>query len=274
MGKRFAVITIHGMGETPTNYWEPLVDNLKDRLGIDVWKNIHFDNIYYQDKLQPNQYRTWHSFDADQLDYKALRKFMLYGFSDAAGMEIKPHDPDSPYLHAQTKIRECLLRCLEALDNVTNKRVVIFAHSLGCQVLSNYIWDSDSQQSKGIWAFDPLEGLGTEEIDFLKLKTKRYLFTTGCNIPIFVAGLNEIVAISKSPDDFEWINYFDRDDILGWPLKVLSESYDSVVLEDYQINSGGIFGGMTPLSHNYYWEDDDFLGPAADSIVDLYHNAE
>ena len=65
----------------------------------------------------------------------------------------------------------------------------------------------------------------------------------------------------------KWLNYYDPDDVLGYPLKVINRAYDDVVDLDKAINVGGLFSSWNPLSHNKYWTDDDFTEPAAAFIA-------
>jgi hypothetical protein len=60
-----------------------------------------------------------------------------------------------------------------------------------------------------------------------------------------------------------WWNYYDKDDVLGYPLKPISPSYDAVVDEDIEINVGGFATSFTPKSHTEYWTDNDFTEPVA-----------
>ncbi|MNE49356.1 hypothetical protein D3C80_1438690 [compost metagenome] len=95
------------------------------------------------------------------------------------------------------------------------------------------------------------------------------LYTTGCNIPLFVAGHLRIEAIKAHPD-FKWFNFFDEDDVLGWPLRPLSPSYDRLV-EDLAVNVGsGLVGTLVkswnPLSHEGYWSDAAVVRHIASSI--------
>ena len=63
-----------------------------------------------------------------------------------------------------------------------------------------------------------------------------------------------------------WLNFYDPDDILGYPLKPISEGYAEVVTRDIAINAGGVFSSWNPLSHNGYWTDNDLTKPVADLI--------
>ena len=276
MSKDVIVLAVHGMGDTPQNFADDLEEGLEDRVGRDHWPRVYFDSIYYQDVLQSNQQRVMKAMRKVELDSIRLRKFLLYGFSDAAGLEHRAASPNSPYEQVQQKIRGALKR---AYDFIGGPRpVVLVAQSLGCQVMSNYLWDAQKPTAtRGVWK-SPTTQRGSELDGFLRLKQLRYFYSTGCNIPIFLAGFSEdqikAVASSSKGYSFQWKNYYDEDDVLGWPLKPLSSSYRSAVYRDYEINAeGGLLGyithGWNPLSHTRYWVDKDVQKPLARDIRGL-----
>jgi hypothetical protein len=277
MSADLAVLTIHGMGNTPETYADDLMERLERKLGTQLWRRIHVGKIYYQNILQQNQVRMFRDMRQNsEIDYIKLRQFLLFGFSDAAGLERKASAAGSPYERAQQAIQGTLNAAWNALG-ATPKPVMIFAHSLGCQVMSNYIWDSQSPSSgQGVWKDSP--PTGTEKDNFLRLKSLRALYTTGCNIPIFLAGfpMDELVSFKTKSGgyDFEWHNFYDEDDVLGWPLKPMSPSFSAEVTSDHAINAdGGLVGklvsGWNPLSHNEYWKDSEVLNRAARTIQNL-----
>lgn len=272
MPKKLGIIAVHGMGDTPSNFSEDLEDILRQEIGSINWRDIHFGTVYYQDILQENQRRVWKDMQlqsSTRLRGSLLRRFMLYGFSDASSLEHKADEKNSVYKQTQKKIAKSLD---DALTHLVDPKtpVIVIAQSLGGQVISNYIWDA--QQNKSI--FDPqspdFSGAADNVKKFLSLETMRYLFTTGCNIPLFVAGFNKIESIDKSKmhPDFQWLNYYDRDDVLGWPLQPLSDQYDQLV-KDIEINAGNPFIGFTPFSHNNYWSDRDFIKPLITNIMSI-----
>ena len=260
MAKKIAVIAIHGMGDTDRNYAGPLRKNLKSMLTAAQWAKIHFDSIYYQDILQDNQRKLFER-SKSQLDGMFLRKFLLYGISDAAGLEYSRTIPGGVYDISQQRIFDVMGKAFQALGEQLAP-VVMVAQSLGGQVISNYIWDAHKESVLwGVWRHQHA-GLPPDDKKFRRFETLRTLFTTGCNIPLFVGGLprRKIKPIAKPNDEFEWKNYFDEDDVLGWPLQPLSKKYGELV-EDVAINAGGFFTSWNPLSHTGYWTDKDFLRP-------------
>lgn len=273
------------MGSTEPDYDKELIKELEDRLG-DKFSSLHIGKVYYQKILQDNENRVW-NLVAKRLKWDALRKFLLFGFADAAGLENGKEKSDSVYLQAQTLIARELWLARQAMSG--NGPVVILAQSLGCQVASCYFWDAVESKKNpntvtvGIWKdisnFESKISSGTplseDEIDFIRGGHLHTLYTTGCNIPIFVAAhaMTDIIPI-KPNTSFEWHNFYDKDDVLGWPLADLSSAYSQVV-QDHPINAGGggVFGWLlkswNPLSHGQYWGDDDVLDPLEELLQSL-----
>jgi hypothetical protein len=279
-----ALITVHGMGETPRDYAAGVFGQMRTRLGPGLRERVAFHSVYYQGILQKNEQLVWDRVDAgSEVHYAGLRKFMLFGFADAAGLENRKEDPGSVYELAQGEIARSLLAAFASNPAAANPAmpVVFLAHSLGCQVLSSYIYDAQKalgggRVEAGIWRdidawSRPALGrlLSEREKHFLAAGTCAALVTTGCNIPIFVAAHKEmhIKPIAPPTPLFRWLNLYDPDDVLGWPLQPLSSGYRALV-EDRMINAGqGAVGWMlkswNPLSHNSYWQDGEVLEPLA-----------
>lgn len=275
MAKKLGLIFIHGMGETKPDFADDLEQILRQQLDSEIWGDIHRESVFYQSILQDNQRRVWNDmqfFPPNKLRWSELRKFMIYGFSDASSLEHKYNYENSVYKQSQKIIAESLRQARQNLESQESPLIVI-AQSLGGQVISNYIWDS--QMAKGIWEVVSPDYIkpSDDEKDFISLKTMRFLFTTGCNIPLFVAGFDKILPFDKSKlhSQFEWKNYYDRDDVLGWPLQPLSDEYNQLV-QDIEIDSGNFLLSQTPLSHNDYWTDPDFCKPLINEIKRLLNS--
>ncbi len=97
-------------------------------------------------------------------------------------------------------------------------------------------------------AFDPVES-----ITFPPVGLWNY-FPAGTS-------LRDISRVAK------WLNFYDPDDILGYPLKHLSASYGNAVSEDRAINVGGPAVSWNPLSHGAYWTDNDLTRPISQAIT-------
>ena len=259
MSKALAIVTVHGMGTQEENYYKALERKLRRYVGPRKWDDkVHLQSVYYQGLLQGNQERYWdEADDRHNLRWDFLRKFMLFGFSDAGSIEHSLHGNQVLYKAVHHEIASALDASLEVLGNA-RKPVIVLAHSLGCEQVSNYIWDAQ-------WDKRYFEGdVGTDaQKKFRRLKSCKALVTTGCNIPLFKAGLDYAKIFDRLNKQFEWYNFFDPDDVLGYPMRYMSSSYDVSWLKDHPVNVGNFFTGWNPLSHNGYWEDRDVLKPLA-----------
>nr|VFK22859.1 MAG: hypothetical protein BECKMB1821G_GA0114241_100322 [Candidatus Kentron sp. MB] len=278
MPKTIALVTIHGMGYEDQDEYQKSCDALgkriKKRIGKGVWNKVLFKNLYYQDILQENQDKVFERMRS-QIDWMRLRKFLLFGFSDAASLEHKKHSSDSPYVDTQKMIAKAMDEIFHEVGAVP---VIILAQSLGAQVISNYIWDASKPDDEiffGIWGFPMDDGIqaGSPKDKFRRMRTVERLYTTGCNIPLFVAGHKKIEPIKPPTNSFQWHNFFDEDDVLGWPLRPLSESYANLV-EDIPINAGGgvigtVLKSWNPFSHTEYWKDREVIRHLSRSIKTL-----
>ena len=130
-----ALISIHGMGETQPDYAEKLFARLNSSLAENS-SQLYCTAVYYQDLLQYNEQRVWQAV-GHRLRWSKLRRFMLFGFADAAALEHRKEHPHSLYHYSQLKIARALYLAKQQLSETG--KLVLLAHSLGCHVLSCYL---------------------------------------------------------------------------------------------------------------------------------------
>lgn len=264
---KLVLLTLHGMGVTKENYADELQQGLRKRLG-GRWTAVSVQPVWYAPVFQANEDIVWNSLAGDprnELDSTALRKLFLFGFADAAAFERSAHAEPATYLKVQQLIHDALARGYRDCGEEPSTPVVVVAQSLGGQVISSYLWDAQRQKQ----IFEDLPASGTGLDAFVRLKSMRHLVTTGCNIPIFTAGLARRVNFDR-PAGVVWENFYDPDDVLGWPLRQLDKqgnTYDWIL--DRPISAGNILTGWNPASHLGYWSDKDVLNPLAESIAGL-----
>ncbi|SFF78124.1 hypothetical protein SAMN05518865_104315 [Duganella sp. CF458] len=273
---KVALLTIHGMGEQPLDYADDMRRALSHRMGA-AFANVDVHSVYYQHLLKPNELDVWNrTRERATVRYEQLRKFILFGFADAAGLENRKEYDNSVYEQAQMEIARALLAIHATRGPDTP--IVLLAHSLGCQVMSSFIYDAQKRAggglvAAGIWKPGRMaDSLSAEQRKFLHCGTVRAFVTTGCNIPVFVSAHQrmDVKPIIKPNPGFRWFNLYDPDDALGWPLQPLEGGYETLV-EDRVVNAGqGILDFMTkswnPLSHTAYWTDDEVIKPLANLL--------
>ena len=279
MARKIALLIVHGMGDTAPDFYDELIVPLRTRLQS-VWDRIAYRPVYYQPVLQRNERAIFERM-RPQLRWEGLRELMLFGLSDAASLEHKKELAMSPYWQTQRLI---LQRLDELFDEIADGMaddapgLAIVAQSLGCQVMSNYIWDAQQPLAyAGVWSAPLDDGVPTDSPRdrFRRMRSLQLLLTTGCNIPVFVAGHSTIEPVDrrKLAAGFRWINQFDPDDVLGWPLAQLSAAYAALV-EDHAVNASGntLLGrvkALTPYSHTQYWSTSSVLDRIADEVKEM-----
>lgn len=274
---RVGVLTIHGMGSQQPGFSTDMVDELRSRLGNDA-SEFDWQEVYWADALKPREDSLWTAMNQAiqpngrrvPLDWASIREFVMHNFGDA--LAYHRDSQPSGQISAYDAIHDIVSADVGALKArlPTDASVVILGHSLGALVMSDYIWD----RQRGI-SGDPRA----------KLDHHAGFVSFGCNIPLFSLAYATAVPIRFPGDGIpagplrtagRWLNYLDRDDVLGWPLKVLYErnlgslnpaQQDTVArIDDYEINVGSFLSSWNPAAHSKYWTDNDFTRPVADYL--------
>lgn len=278
MAAKLGVLIIHGIGTQDSDFADPTIKKLKRQLDdLEIKQNeVQWQTIHWAPVLDKKQTEIWQALSSDNdLDYTVLRKFVINVLGDAVAYQRVPGQArETIYDEIHAIIHQSIKTLRQALGS--DKPLVILAHSLGCYMISNYIWDRQQgieQQVYGNNAFERVETLAG-------------IVTFGCNIPLFMLAYRDIEPITFPssmleayfPDDTpraklvsaaRWLNFYDPDDILAYPLRPLSPQYAKTVNRDIAINTGGIFASWNPSSHTQYWTDNSLIEPAAKLIGDL-----
>jgi len=263
MAPEVGVLIIHGMGSQQPDFADGLIAELMEKLGVKAG-DVCFEPVYWAPLLAEREGAVWRKLSAEcDMDWVKLRKFVLNALGDATAYRYIPGELDCTYYRIHDKVHEGLKR-LQASLGSDDKPLIVIAHSLGAAIMTNYIWDRQNGKDEGRYGESPFE----------KMQTLAGLLTFGCNIPLFVLAYDKIECITFPPKELDvhlkakakWLNFFDPDDILGWPLKKLSEGYGKAVTADHEINVGGGLTSWNPVSHSEYWTDNNFTRPAAKFI--------
>ena len=284
---RVALLTLHGMGITLKDYADVLRSQLRARLGAGR-DDVALEAIYYQGILQSNERAVWRrTLAGSKVRRENLRTFVLSGLADAIGLESRKEQPGSAYEQAQLEIARRLLAARDQMG--ANGPVVFLTQSLGCQVLSNYLYDAqlpEGRANAGIWRdiqqhATSIAGhpLAADEIEFLRGSTIHCWITTSCSIPAFVAAdpCMRIRPIRPPAAGFRWMNIYDPNDVLGWPLRPLGSGYEKLV-EDRAINlcvkDPVMAADAGAYSHDSYWAHEDVMGPLVGILKALLGRTE
>ena len=257
------VLVIHGIGSQGSDFADPLMDELFERLDKDHGKDsdkVRWEPVFWADVLAKKQkdYLKRANKNND-LDWVKLRGFFLNAFGDASAYRKVP--PQAGTINVYEEVHTIVAAAVTSLYTALgsqDKPMIVLAHSLGGHIMSNYIWDQQKHPTPGL-------------SDFEQMKLLTGLITFGCNIPLFTFAYDDPEPIKFPPPDLSdtlkqksrWDNYYDPDDILGYPLKQINAKYKAAVSKDIPINVGGLIGSWNPASHTKYWTDNDFTKPVA-----------
>ncbi len=281
MANQLGVLIIHGMGTQEAGYSKKMADELSNRVGS-LSSSIHWQEVYWANVLAPrenelmNIMQTVETSDGRvSLDWGDTRKFVVHSFGDALAYTRDDKERTTAYKEIHEVVDQNIRVLTGQLES--DGPVIVMAHSLGAQIISNYLWDREHH--------DDTDGPDScSQIDNLLS-----IITFGCNIPLFSLAFDVPKPITLPgkgmvgkaiASQSQWHNYFDRDDVLGWPLKPLyrkdfsqlSDEQKATVgrIVDHEISVGSIFSGWGPGSHSKYWTDNDFTKPVAEYIHQVF----
>ena len=87
---------------------------------------------------------------------------------------------------------------------------MVIAHSFGTQIISNYIWDpqTEANYTRKKRGMNPYG-----KSDFERMKTLAGIITFGCNIPLFSLAYDKIVSMEFPPNAL--VQHFPKATIVG-----------------------------------------------------------
>jgi len=201
-----------------------------------------------------------------KIHWPTLRWAVSNFVGDIVSYQVTPHTRevyDAVHEHFDEALRRLALRAPDA-------PLCVIAHSLGSVIASDHFYDLHKGRTVDP-AASPLE----------RGETLTFFYTLGSPIALWVERYGDFsrpVTIpgknSKDPvvaASAEWINFYDPDDVLAFPLKGLSEDYDAAVDEDRAVSVGALLIGMSPVSHVAYWNDAAVIRPIAQSLAWLWN---
>jgi hypothetical protein len=270
------VVIIHGMGDPRSTFALPLIEGLSRRLGADA-NAVAFEACFWSDILQDGQDEIWRRLKDSRppMRIDLLRRWVVGTLGDPTGYLSGYERQGIPLMHrVHQRFADALARVEGRLANPAGAPVVVLAHSLGCVVVTNYLWNIERAAGEVGTASVSTMHAGARavarkaigETPVQRLETLAGLVTFGCNIPLFLppnppyecvrfprpalAGHLSVVA--------RWLNVYDPYDILGYPLSGLWDETHGTTIEDVAMEVGMPGLSMTPLSHTFYWTDAGF----------------
>jgi hypothetical protein len=279
MSQKIAVAIIHGVGKQDPQFADGMTQELKGRFAKELGQKIQDPAsdlailpVYWAPVLQGAEEELWKRMKrAGELDFTTLRRFLVDFAADAIAYQPTPTDRWI-YDGIHEKFAEILNRL--AAEAGQKAPLCVIAHSLGSVIASNYFYDLQHPE-RSLIARNVKKRIGNTPLE--RGKTFALFYTLGSPIAMWSLRYpNFGVPIAVPSPELskyypnlkgEWVNFYDEDDVIGYPLKTLNEAYRKAIKADRQINAGGLLSSWNPASHLGYWTDNDVTKPIAQELV-------
>lgn len=282
--QKIAVAVVHGVGSQKADFANAFEDRLKarfaeeiDGMTSDPLHELETTGVHWGKVLSDEQDTLKGRLASSDLDWDRARDVMIDLGGDALAYQINrqasPTDPPGTYEKIHMVFAEELLRLAQRTGS--EAPLAIVSHSLGSVITSNYLWDLQLVDGVAAPVLKKQGGMPLE-----RGKTLVGLYTMGSPIAIWSLRFEDFgrpIAFPV-PDRLEryrelpaeWVNMYDPDDVIGYPLKVVNDMYDANVTEDLAVNVGNVLKMWNPASHTEYWLDGGVVARVAEGLVRVW----
>ncbi|ANC77088.1 hypothetical protein ABE65_009840 [Fictibacillus phosphorivorans] len=281
MPKKIAVAILHGIGNQSEDFSDLFMEMLTKRFSQQIKpfyatpeEELVIQPIYWGSVFNEKESLLWKKLNTeDSLDFKQLRQFVIHFFGDAIAYQpVANHNPN--YI----KVHEVYAKGLRKLSEHAGEDapLIVIAHSLGTVISSNYFYDLQFISEK--IAEDVLRNMQKTPLE--KGETLTSFYSLGSPLALWslrYADFDKPILV-PSPhlqDHYpeltgKWVNMYDKDDVFGYPLKTINDSYNQAIAVDKEINSGNFISSFTPLSHNHYFKTNEIIHDIGDNLAEIW----
>ena len=251
MGDKIGILVLHGIG-TSSEGFDEIFGKFKKELGEKLkGKEVFWQGVFWAKEINEIEDRYYKKIENMDLNYRKLRDFMINSVGDETAYRkgIDSND-DSIYDIIQNHVYKGVQALYKEMGE--QGELVIVSYSMGATIISDYIWDIQKGKTKF-----------NINNDFEAMKKIKYLFTMGSTLPLFLFALDKLSPIAI--EEKSWINFYDKDDILAYPIGVFEE-YKKIV-EDTPVNVGNFLTSWNPASHLGYFDSRVVIEKIAEKII-------
>ena len=276
MSQKIAVLILHGAGTPEENFADKLIERVKAGFDKKLSKKkseteLVFEPVFWSSIFAPEQDKLWNQLrNYRTLDFGRLRRFVIEFLADAVA-----YQPTRLGNQNYDNVHSLVAKSIQALREKAgeNAPLCVISHSLGTIIASNYFYDLQFKQ----------ENIGTEtksctnNIPIEQCQTLTLFYTLGSPMAMWSLRYIDFGSPISVPSPTlkhyypklrgEWLNFYDKDDVLAFPIKGINEAYHDAVTEDVEVNAGGIFTSWNPLSHLKYDTDSQVIKPIVNGLV-------
>lgn len=207
--------------------------------------------------------------ESHKLRYQSLRSFVIHYVGDVIAYQpVREGEGKENYKKVHEKFQKTLRVLAEKAGDAAP--LCVISHSLGSVVASDYFYDIERRVPNAPEQFGDWTTMEKGE-------TLALFYTLGTTLPLWSLRYEEFDAPINIPSkklqdyykglDGEWLNFYDKDDVLAYPLRPVSKAYETAVKEDRAVNIGGLLEFWNPLSHTRYLTDKDVIEPIVNGLV-------
>lgn len=286
MTQKIGIAVIHGAGIQKEDFAEILINRIKEKLletgrreGFDFsGDEFAFQPIYWGEVFHEREKKLWDAVQkGGELDFLTLRKFIIEFLGDAIA-----YQPTSDQFQNYERVHEIYFQALKQLSDQVggSAPLMVIGHSLGTVITSNYFYDVQKENERLPYIRDWLQNASP----LMKGETLSHFISMGSPLALWsLRYFNFNKPIQVPSKEFVthhphgiggWWNIYDRDDVLGYPLKSLNEAYDNAVCEDIEMNIGNLITSWNPLSHFQYVKDDQTIDFIVQQLISLHRSIQ
>jgi len=266
--KRLAIAVIHGLGSEEEFYSVELKHRITEEYANGgegrLEDDLLFFEIYWADlvKEQLESFREKANYKGD-LAYRNLRQIM----TDTQALSLLYTPGTEIYDAINNRIKDGMRKfASHRRVNSEETPLVILAHSYGGVMMTHFIRTMQNSENQ-LSNFESMKTLA----GYITFGNPQGLYTlNGASSEL---GYSCNIVGEALPEDLakraRWYNFYDKDDIVAYPLKGLTDDFEKNVDGDFEINVGSATTSWNPACHTGYWEDKDFYKPVAEFIGEL-----
>ena len=285
MSQSIAVAIVHGTGRKEPDFADEMIDILHEKfpahLSTDEKNNANLviEPVYWADLTRKREDEIWEKVKkSGPMDNLNIRRFIFNVTGDTLA-----YQPSEGRRELYVGVHDRMADAFEKLVDKAGPKapLCIFAHSMGTIVAHNFLYDMQNEE-EGTYQGPNRAETPLERSDTLSL------FVT-CGSPLAIWRLrfgDDYKAIRFPGDEVEelypnlkpkWLNVYDQDDVLGYPITELTEDYKQLAadgyLEDQPRDVGAFWKSWNPLSHKGYFRDKDSINTLAGHLANVWKGA-